>query len=106
MTRDERLKDCRLYHGESEFQASADDNLFFYWEAEKLYSRLDSNPEFARDVVAECMKENLASSYLDIPLELVACLYATFCHARGNDEYATAPYFKRDFMPKYLALPR
>ncbi|MBR6082150.1 MAG: hypothetical protein IKP62_04410 [Salinivirgaceae bacterium] len=110
MKREERLKHCRYYKGEEDYPEGkfGEDipSAFFYWEAEEIYvNRFETDPEFAKQAVADCFRENLVGLYLDIPLELLACLYATYVHTMGGGEYSAGPYFEHNFMPKYLAQP-
>ena len=108
MKREDRLKKCRFYKGEKEFpETKYGEDLpfaFSYWEAEELYvNRFEDEKEFAQQAIADCLRENLVGLYLDVPLELLACLYATYVHIMGGDGHSTGPYFEHNFMPKYMA---
>lgn len=110
MKRDDLLKQCRFYKGEREYPANKFNDTFglAYWEAEEMYVNrfhLKKNKDFARQAIDDCIKQNIVADYVDVPTELLACLFATYCHVMGNDEYATAPYFELKFMPNYLARP-
>lgn len=102
MKKEDKIKECRFYKGESEFDG--DYKNLLYWEAEKMYVEIEGTQESA-DNVGFYFANGLAGTDYDVPLELLACLFRMYCKGADNDPATLAIYFKKNFLANYLAQP-
>ncbi len=105
----DRLQHCRLYDGEREPDMEIGFDEYYFAMAEKFYVR-EAGTEKEQDALRAVHSLHLEDLAGEVPIELVAQLYATCDHVlqrgswQGVSPEHVAKRFREDFFPKYLSL--
>lgn len=105
MDKQELLKYCHYYKGEEHFPEELFDvhtTVFLFWEAEMAFVK-SSGTQKELEVRDTYLRAGLASANYDLPLSLLAWLFALYLKGNDNPDLGLCGvYFVKNFLASYI----
>ena len=106
MDKKEYLKNCKLFHGETEYPAIKLENVdlaFSIWEAEEFgYRSIDTDTE--SQIIKNWRDADLPACATNLHPYLLASLFAVYSKHSDLPLNEVSKNFERFYVPRYMAL--
>lgn len=106
MSKKDALSQCYFYKGESDCPAAllnADNRSCAFWAAEELFVQSYGTP-FESKLIENYLDAGLAGLDYDLPLGLLASLFALYCKSADASIDVCAAEFSEIVYPDYIQL--